>query len=144
MITATPGVTLNMNSNIIVFSNNGAGLVWGNNYSQIYDDGNLHINTDDYIYISAPTQFNVTTPTASFSGNIYMGSNLLASQSWVLNQFNSPTFTSLYVNIDQPIKEYWWIWWQYYWRFGSECWRIPCTFKMHYKEVHMKYYMLNR
>ena len=55
LITATPGVTLNMNSNSIAFSNNSAGLVWGNNYSQIYDDGNLHINTDDFINISAPT-----------------------------------------------------------------------------------------
>ena len=31
----------------ISFPNNGAGLTWGNNYSQIYDNGNLNISTDD-------------------------------------------------------------------------------------------------
>ena len=92
-ITSSPGVKLNMNSNSISFTNNGAGITWANNNSQIYDDGNLHINTDDSIYISAPTQFYVTTPTALFSGNVYMQSNLLASQSWVTSQFNNPTFT---------------------------------------------------
>ena len=39
-ITSTPGSTLSMNSNSITFLNNGAGLTWGNNYSQIYDNGN--------------------------------------------------------------------------------------------------------
>ena len=75
-----------MNGNKISFSNNGAGLSWGNNYSQIYDNGNLYIVTDDYMNISAPTQLIVSSPNTSFSGNVYMGSNLLASQSWVTSQ----------------------------------------------------------
>ena len=47
-ITSTPGTTLSMNSNSIIFSNNSEGLSWGNNYSQIYDNGNFCINTDAY------------------------------------------------------------------------------------------------
>ena len=46
-----------MNGNTISFNNTGAGLIWGNNDSEIYDDSNLHINSDDTMYISAPTQF---------------------------------------------------------------------------------------
>ena len=58
-----------MHGNTIGFSNNGAGLKWGNNYSQIYDNGNLYIVTDDYLNITAPTQLTVTSPNAYFSGN---------------------------------------------------------------------------
>ena len=85
-ITATPGANLNMNTYTIAFSNSGAGLKWGNNYSQIYDDSNLHINTDDVMYISAPTQLNITSPNTYFTGNVYTNNNLLASQSWVQSQ----------------------------------------------------------
>jgi hypothetical protein len=42
--------------------NNGSGVVWGNNYSKIYDDGNLHIDTDDLMYIKAPNTLNIDTP----------------------------------------------------------------------------------
>jgi hypothetical protein len=31
----------------IYFPNNGTGLIWGSNYSKIYDNANLHIFTDD-------------------------------------------------------------------------------------------------
>ena len=60
-ITATPGIQLTMNSNNIAFSNNGAGLSWGRNYSRIYDDSNLHITTDEIMYISSPNQLNITS-----------------------------------------------------------------------------------
>jgi hypothetical protein len=36
-----------MGSGTINFNNNGAGLNWGSNFSQIYDDGDLRIKTDD-------------------------------------------------------------------------------------------------
>ena len=39
---------LSMNGNSIVFSKNGAGIVWGNSYSQIYDNGNLYIYIQHY------------------------------------------------------------------------------------------------
>ena len=76
-ITATPGAQLSMNSNNITFTNNGAGLVWGNYCSQIYDDANLHITTDDSMYISAIVQLIVTAANTYFSGNVYMNNNLL-------------------------------------------------------------------
>jgi hypothetical protein len=38
----------------INFPNNGTGLSWGNDYSKIYDNGNLHIDTDDNMYMRAP------------------------------------------------------------------------------------------
>ena len=38
---------IGMGSGTINFTNNGAGLNWGSNLSQIYDDGDLRIKTDD-------------------------------------------------------------------------------------------------
>lgn len=38
----------------------GYGLTWGPGYSRIYDDGNIHICTDDYMYFH--TGSNTTTP----------------------------------------------------------------------------------
>jgi hypothetical protein len=38
---------IGMGSGTIQFTNNGAGLNWGSNFSQIYDDGDLRIKTDD-------------------------------------------------------------------------------------------------
>jgi hypothetical protein len=38
---------IGMGSGSINFSNDGAGLNWGSNFSQIYDDGDLRIKTDD-------------------------------------------------------------------------------------------------
>ena len=67
-------------SNNLLFPNTGCGITWGpSNNSQIYNDGNMQISTDDYLYIYAPTQFVVTSPNCSFSGNVYIGSNLLAT-----------------------------------------------------------------
>ena len=54
----------------ISFPNNGVGINWGNNYSQIYDDSNLHISTDDTLYINAPTLCSITTPNCSLSGSL--------------------------------------------------------------------------
>jgi cytoskeletal protein CcmA (bactofilin family) len=56
-------------SSSLTLNNNGTGIVWGNNYSKIYDDGNLHINTDDAMYISAPANLDVTTPNLNISGS---------------------------------------------------------------------------
>ena len=71
-----------MNSNSTSFTNNGAGLTWKNNYSQIYDDAYLNIKTDDSLYISAPTQISVTSANSYFSGNMNMNNNLLATHSY--------------------------------------------------------------
>jgi len=61
--------SLAMSGNIS-FSNTGPGITWGNNNSQIYDDSNLHISTDDTLYISAPTLCSITTPNCSLSGSL--------------------------------------------------------------------------
>jgi len=72
---------LAMNSNSIGFSNNGAGLKWGtNSNSQIYDNGNLYITTDDYLNISCPTQMSVSATDSYFSGNLHSVEGLIASQ----------------------------------------------------------------
>ena len=55
-ITSKPGDLLKMMSNSISFTNNGAGITWANNNSQIYDNGNLYITTDDYLNISCQSQ----------------------------------------------------------------------------------------
>lgn len=47
--------------NTIYFNNSGAGLVWGNNYSRIYDDANLIIYTDDRLDIRASTGTYITS-----------------------------------------------------------------------------------
>ena len=41
--------SVSLGSGSMYFSNNGAGLVWGNSFSRIYDDGNLRIVTDDHM-----------------------------------------------------------------------------------------------
>ena len=56
-----------MNGNIC-FQNNGAGLVWGSNFSQIMDDGDLKIKTDDNMrFFSANTQ-RITILSSGFVG----------------------------------------------------------------------------
>ena len=99
---------LAMNSNSIGFSNNGAGLVWGNNYSQIYDNGNLYITTDNYLNISAPTRINITSTDTYFSGNVYNYESLLASQNWVNLNFltTSPSQLTVGKLIGNPIISY--------------------------------------
>ena len=59
-----------MNSNSITFTKNGAGLLWGNNNSQIYDDSNLQISSVANILIYSPTQVTVTSSNAYFSGDV--------------------------------------------------------------------------
>jgi hypothetical protein len=56
--------------------NNGSGIAWGNNYSKIYDDGNLHINTDDVMNIKAPVYLNVDTPRTGIKGGLAVGSDM--------------------------------------------------------------------
>ena len=67
-------------------SNNGTEISWGNSYSQTYDNGNLYINTNDHLNISAPTQVNITSSNSYFSGDVYLNNNISASQAWVNNQ----------------------------------------------------------
>jgi hypothetical protein len=69
----------------ITFNNNGTGLVWGQNSSKIYDDANLHVETDDEMYLKAPKSLNVNTPSATFTGNVNFkndGSGLVWGQNY--------------------------------------------------------------
>lgn len=50
-----------MQGNNINLDQGGNGISWGGESSYIYDDGDLHINTDDNMWISAPTQLNIAT-----------------------------------------------------------------------------------
>jgi hypothetical protein len=43
----------------VKFPNNGTGLSWGNDYSKIYDNMHLHIETDDNMYMKAPNILSV-------------------------------------------------------------------------------------
>ena len=74
-------------SNSISFMYNGAGITWANNNSQIYDDSNLNIKTDDYLYVSCLTQMPVTVADSYFSGNLCSIEGIVASQTWVNNNF---------------------------------------------------------
>ena len=74
-ITNPSNYTLHVNgtqysSGTIYFPNNGTGLNWGASYSQIYDNGNLYIVTDDNMYIQAPNLLTVTSPATTFSGTV--------------------------------------------------------------------------
>jgi hypothetical protein len=74
-ITNPSNYTLHVNGSqytneTIYFPANGAGLSWAGGASQIYDNGNLYINTDDYMYIQAPTTLTVTSPATTFSGTV--------------------------------------------------------------------------
>ena len=107
-ITSTPGSVLTMNSTNISFTNDGAGLTWGNNNSRIYDDLHLNIATNDYLCIKAPTQPSVTATDSYFSGNLYLVEGLVASQTWVNNIFLTTNLTQLTVErlIGNPIVSY--------------------------------------
>ena len=55
----------------ISFNNDGKGVIrWGNDFSKIYDDGHLHINTDDNMYISAPSYLEITSANTKFNGQL--------------------------------------------------------------------------
>ena len=36
----------------VKFKNDGSGIIWGNSYSKIYDNGNLYFDTDDHMYFT--------------------------------------------------------------------------------------------
>ena len=57
-------------ANGVKFNNDGTGIVWGNNYSQIMDNGDLHINTDDNMWMSAPAKLDVATPNMIVHGHV--------------------------------------------------------------------------
>ena len=61
-----------MNSNSILFVQNGAGLIWGNFNSRIYDNSQMNIAPNDYLYINEPTKVTVTSMESNFSGAITM------------------------------------------------------------------------
>ena len=61
----------------ISFLQNGSGITWGANYTRIYDDGNLNINTDDRLYINAPTSLSITSPDTTVSGNLQVSNEIL-------------------------------------------------------------------
>jgi hypothetical protein len=71
-ITGDAGVSAGGNTGI-TFNNDGTGIIWGSSVSKIYDDGNLYINTDDAMYMSAPTNLDITTPNFNLSGNMNTG-----------------------------------------------------------------------
>jgi hypothetical protein len=70
-ITATPIIYANSG---IKLQNTGSGfgITWGNNASNIYDDGNLYITTDDVMYINAPISLTITSSAIYFTGNLFM------------------------------------------------------------------------
>jgi Chaperone of endosialidase/Collagen triple helix repeat (20 copies) len=43
------------------FNNDGTGIVWGNNFSKIYDNAHLNIETDDNMYLKAPNYMQLDT-----------------------------------------------------------------------------------
>lgn len=66
------------------FPNTGKGIKWGEGYSKIYDNGHLHIDTDDYMFMSAPNSVNISTPMVYTNG-------LVKADNYVI----SPTFRFL-------------------------------------------------
>jgi hypothetical protein len=42
--------------------------------TSIYDNGNFHLDTTNSMYVSAPTQLSVTSPSTTFSGNVTIAS----------------------------------------------------------------------
>ena len=94
-----------MMSDSISFTNNGAGITWGNsNNSQIYDDSNLYISSVANILLYTPTQVTVTSPNTYFTGDMYSNSNnILASQAWVNNQCWKAYGKSYYLMDEQQL-----------------------------------------
>ena len=54
------------------FDTNGKGIRWGGTNSEIYEDGQLRIKTDDYMYISCGTEINFNTPNVYFYSRVYL------------------------------------------------------------------------
>ena len=71
----------NIATSNIQLLNNGAGLQWTNNSSHIYDNGDLHINTDDNMWMSAPTNLNISTNNTDIT-NPKTNQNLRFSSVW--------------------------------------------------------------
>ena len=65
----------------ISMQNNGSGITWGNNQSRIYDNGDLHIDTDDTLHLLAPSSVDVQTPRIDVK-NPSTGQNLRFSSAW--------------------------------------------------------------
>ena len=83
-----------MNSNNISFTNSGAGLPWGNNNSQIYDDSNLHISSFANVLIYTPSQLTVGklsgNPIVSWtSNNCYIQCLSTTGNNWIQFHANS-------------------------------------------------------
>jgi len=65
----------------------GYALKWGNDStisSNIYDNGSLHIDTDDHLYISAPTSVTITTTTLYSTGTTYITNNSANAGTFIL------------------------------------------------------------
>jgi len=65
------GAHLNISNGSIYIPNNGNGIVWGNTVSKIYDDAQLHIYTDDNLYVDFSGQagaLSMNTSGANFLG----------------------------------------------------------------------------
>jgi hypothetical protein len=57
----------------IRFNNNGSGLIWGNNFSRIYDDIDLHIFTDDNMYFHTTNTIGCVMFIGRTNGNVGIG-----------------------------------------------------------------------
>jgi len=68
-----------MGSGTINFSSNGAGLNWGSNYSQIYDNGDLNIKTDDNMHFFSGSSEIFTITSSSTTINTRLNINHSAS-----------------------------------------------------------------
>jgi hypothetical protein len=71
----------------ITMPNNSTGITWGNNNSRIYDNGHLRIETDDYMYITAPTEVQIITPFLNVVGD---GGSVISGGSWETTFDNDP------------------------------------------------------
>jgi len=67
---AAAGISGQM-KNSIDFPNNGLGITWAGGYSKIYDDSQLHIRTDDHLYLDAPSAIYIPKSSALQFGDGY-------------------------------------------------------------------------
>ena len=109
--TLTGGINLPTGGITFPTQSSTAAISWGNNFSNIYDNGDLHINTDDNLYISAPTLLSITSNTVTINGNInlpiggitFPTQSSTAAISWGNNFSNIYDNGDLHINTDDNL-----------------------------------------